>query len=89
MDIEGFEFSVFEDLDSWEDTLLPKIISFELHIGRAPNWRYPGGRREVIVDLVVLFARLFAKGYVLISREDNPLCIECVEFTLVKPGCLT
>ena len=44
-------------------------------------------RQRAAGELAVLALRLDERGYRLVSREDNPLCEHCAEFTLVRLRC--
>ena len=66
---------------------MPEQISFELHYETqfpAQDWH----KRQRTAGEMALFARrLYEAGYRVISREDNPLCDHCSEFTVVRFQC--
>jgi len=86
MDIEGGEFSVFAAFHravfaaapgaprAAVARVLPDQISFELH-----NETLSAGH-----DANVVWPQLADLGYVIVSREDNPECGICAEFTVVR-----
>lgn len=97
MDIEGYEYGVFESLfapllrsmlagSSASSMHLPFQISFELHYG---SLAFDGAvvPRLSIAHLGALWVELSELGYVVVSREDNPLCTHCAEFTIVRAFC--
>lgn len=87
MDIEGGEFDVFS---GWRETNanLPLQVSFELHYADlfaiqsgVGSW----GREQLSsLQLTVLFAHITNLGYAIVSKEDNPACPHCSEFTLLR-----
>lgn len=85
MDIEGGEYPVFQALATAAaggatERLLPDQISFELHVS---NENFATTICSYC-DFWRLWSDVVDLGYVAISREDNPLCGHCAEFTLVR-----
>lgn len=88
MDIEGFEWRVFDDILNTENKLaLPKQISFELHVendkaiwspaelGPTSNWAYP----------IIRLGRMFDKhGYRIAAQENNIYCAHCAEYIIMR-----
>ena len=91
MDIEGGEHSVFASLRAHaaaaaaaaerggrgrggEDSLLPDQIVFELHAWDASE----------TARVAALWSSVFALGYRIAAREDNPTHPGCAEFTVVR-----
>lgn len=87
MDIEGYEYDVYEDILSETGIQLPEQISFELHY----ETQMPGldwfGRQRTAGELALFSQRLYEAGYRFISREDNPWCDHCTELTAVRFQC--
>jgi hypothetical protein len=92
MDIEGFEFDVVESMylgavaQGGLSMVLPAQISFEMHfIARQANrdhqLTYATG------EMALLWMLLSDLGCAVISRENNPICPHCVEFTMVCAIC--
>lgn len=91
MDIEGFEYDVLDELADETTTMsvqgLPEQINVELHWS-TPMAGLDWHRRQLTAgELAVLALRLDDRAYRLVSREDNPLCEHCAEFTLVRLRC--
>ena len=84
MDIEGGEYPVFAslaDMPAEASHLLPDQISFELHIGRSAS---PQSCGSTNCEFWRLWSNVLDLGYVPVSREDNALCVMCVEYTLAR-----
>ena len=78
--------------------LLPDQLSIEVHdvtimdglawsCGDPCRVKPPPYPSEVLLspgDMLPLWVQLTDLGYVVVSRENNPMCTECVEFTLVR-----
>lgn len=101
MDIEGYEYSVFEGF--WRGAAseqeghlpLPFQISFEQHgrTGMRLPWtdfgQLPLNEKQQLStgDMALMWAQLADMGYVVIARENNPLNTWCVEWTVVRSFC--
>lgn len=86
MDIENGEYSVFESLSddvAIHKHLLPDQISFELHVSERDPLGFPEGICAVC-NVWTLWSNVLDLGYAIVSREDNPLCPHCAEYTLVR-----
>ncbi|KAJ3166560.1 hypothetical protein HDU87_002075 [Geranomyces variabilis] len=83
MDIEGYEFGVFESLLTEPTGFLPKQISFELHVGTPFSSLLPAGgdMLDVVSDLSDTFDKL---GYKVAMQERNVLCTWCSEYIIVR-----
>ena len=84
MDIEGFEWGVFESLLVDEKTIWPQQLAFELHLeGTNPKAVNPelvqGKTPDIMHDL---FHRLQNVGYKVVYKQLNPTDSFCCEFTL-------
>lgn len=86
MDIEGSEYDVFDDLLSDLTVSLPEQIAFELHTAASSpvSWRQ---RKMTPGEIGALAERLYLGGYRVLSRENNDLCDDCVEYTLARFFC--
>jgi hypothetical protein len=95
MDIEGYEYSVVETIyrlamTPGAATNLPAQISFEQHSNTgitAPSKAWGPAATLTAGDMALLWVQLTDLGYVVVSRENNPLCDLCVEFTVVRAFC--
>lgn len=94
MDIEGYEYSVVETiyrlaLTPGAKAILPAQISFEQHsnTGMSALSKAWGKAGLTAGDMALLWVQLTDLGYIVVSREDNPLCGSCVEFTIVRAFC--
>lgn len=91
MDIEGFEHRVLDAflrnyrVDRTFSATLPGQISLEVHHTDLP-W-LPQGVQIPMETLGSAFMALAEMGYSLVSREDNPSCPHCSEFTYVRTAC--
>ena len=97
-DVEGFEYQIVESmLATYMDdpsTPLPMQLSFELHhfaIALGPDklpWTINQAMGGLSTgDISVLWTALTDLGYSIVSREDNPKCNVCSEFTVVRSFC--
>ena len=77
MDIEGGEYSVFEELlrPTRGPHELPFQMSFEVHAGPSDTLQ------------VALYQQLWRTGYRRVYRENNPHCMKCAEFTMLRVFC--
>ena len=89
-DIEGYEFQLVESIfaaylrrPQEVDRILPFQISFEIHSLQANN----GAVHLSTGDMSLLWTTLTDLGYSVISRENNPGCGICAEFTMVRTFC--
>lgn len=87
MDIEGFEWGVFETLLSHKDTVVwPDQLAFELHLEgtnpKAVNPEVVKGKGEW--EMMRLFENLKSVGYTVVFKQLNPGDPYCCEFTLVR-----
>lgn len=89
MDIEGFEYGVFEYFQSLEDKqFLPMQMLTELHYRAQPpliNNSRIDWKQEI--DLVNVAQLLFDLGYIVARRDDNRACKHCSELTLIRVYC--
>ena len=86
-DIEGYEYDLFSQLLSEDDIVLPEQISFELHF-QSEMTELDWHARTMTMGELAFFARsLYDAGYRVISRENNPACGHCAEFTVVQFRC--
>lgn len=91
MDIEGFELKVLDGFlrsfkaDPAFSATLPGQISLELHHTDMP-WLVTGTQIPMAA-LGGAFLALAEMGYAHVSREDNPSCPHCSEFTYVRIAC--
>lgn len=85
MDIEGFEFELFDEMLK-DISHLPEQISFEMHYWThmPVDWQK---RRISSGEIAILAERLYLAGYRSISREKNPVWGHCSEFTLARFLC--
>lgn len=92
VDVEGWEFPVFNSLVKDPAPILPKQLLVEIHtivmrdIGH-PFQRHMYGNRNYGTDsngVKELFDGLFRVGYKLVHRVDNPHCPFCAEVTLLQ-----
>ena len=76
--------------------LLPHQIIVEFHwrtpLSEAMPWGEVQGRRNESPglgtgDLTLVWTHLADMGYVVVSRDNNPTCPHCCEFTLVRAFC--
>jgi len=76
MDIERFEYEV---VSTFSTIALPNQISFESHfIDFSGRW----GRYVSVNEWTELWSTLGKFGYRIISRESNPFCLCCLEWTV-------
>lgn len=100
MDIEGWEYQIFEswplarDLDQY---VLPMQVLVEIHFDTSfPELRaLPATEKRAIPiwqwkrapQIVRLYERLADMGYTSVERDDNSRCACCTELTLVRVEC--
>ena len=101
MDIEGFEWPIFEswpelvkDRKMSEQTLLPMQIMVEVHyhtifdfLLQYYNISDTSGYFREPHHLVDLQAHLLKMGYSVVTRDDNKRCGHCTELTLLRTAC--
>jgi hypothetical protein len=99
MDIEGYEWPIFEswpelgDTNQAADMVLPMQILVELHYQtQMPALWLPGQKRSRVdfkfaKDMVKLQEHLLKAGYAVGFRDDNKACRHCTELTLVRYQC--
>jgi hypothetical protein len=85
MDIEGYEWGVFDEFASLKD--LPMQILVEVHYRPIPELAYLKKNWKVEVNIVDLAAQLLDLGYIIAKRDDNRLCRHCSELTLLRVFC--
>jgi hypothetical protein len=97
VDIEGFEWPLFESWPELTDPgadklVLPMQIAVEIHyqtqfsVLRAPSVTQDMDFR-LARDVVQLQAHLLRMGYVVVERDDNMACPHCTELTLIRYQC--
>ena len=95
MDIEGYEYGVFEDIFSSADLMsAPMQILVEVHYrtsmrgipgARAANGKIIDWKNET--DLFNLNLSFLKNGYIIANRDDNIFCPSCSELTLIRILC--
>jgi len=90
MDIEGFEYPVFQSIIN-SGVNYPLQIAFELHIGDVMHRGSVGfqGARNVFLAETIAFMeylRVFG-GYYLVNRRDNDIVQHCTEIVVAKLRC--
>jgi len=98
-DIEGYEWNLFlsilpklsEARRLFNETgihHLPQQMSFELHYRPSIEDIYlTEDAAHSAAEIGMYWERLFNAGYRTVSREDNPLCYICAEFTVIRTMC--
>lgn len=90
LDIEGWEWTIFDIEYTKRDMNLPMQLLMEVH------YDYKGhGTRGVIhnntmssaMDVVRFQKNLLRMGYVVVHQDDNPSCRHCTELTLLRVAC--
>lgn len=85
---EANEWTIFQNLLTEDDVVLPEQMSFEVHYKmanmRSLTWLK---RQKTAGELALLSNRLYEAGYRFISRENNMYCPYCSEFTAVRFRC--
>ncbi|KAG2494265.1 hypothetical protein HYH03_007620 [Edaphochlamys debaryana] len=89
MDAENYEFPVFAE---WAENTphLPEQIAVEIHYLSYGNKLSAGfplfGRLPgfTVTDLALFFGHMANLGYGIVSKEDNPECPDCSEYTLYR-----
>ena len=98
IDIEGYEFDVLGAYSkSKHKHALPAMIAMELHYDDLyfstdawlnPNAKdtlfWPGHGKASLAELSLFMFHLGNLGYAVVSRDDNPFCDHCSEFTLLR-----
>jgi hypothetical protein len=100
MDIEGYEWPIFEswpelsDTNQKSDMVVPMQVLVELHYQtQMPALWPPGhvgrshGDFKSPEDIVKLQEHLLKTGYAVAVRDDNLACRHCTELTLVRYQC--
>jgi hypothetical protein len=97
IDIEGYEWPLFEswpelsDTNQVADMVLPMQILVEVHYKtKMRDLRPPGPRGtdyKSAQDIVKLQEHLLKTGYAVAVRDDNRRCRHCTELTLVRYQC--
>jgi hypothetical protein len=100
MDIEGYEWPIFEswpelsDTNQAADMVLPMQVLVEVHYQtQMPALWQPGhkgrshGDFKFAKDVVKLQEHLLKTGYAVAARDDNKHCKHCTELTLVRFQC--
>jgi hypothetical protein len=99
MDIEGYEWPIFEswpelgDTNQAADMVLPMQILVEVHYWtRMRALWLPGQQIDTTdfkfpKDMVKLQEHLLKAGYAVAYRDDNKACPHCTELTLVRYQC--
>ena len=83
MDIEGYEYNVLRGIMR-DGILLPTQIAFELHYETQMGglaWR---DRLLPSSEMVELMQVLYANGYYLVHRKNNPYCPHCAELLVAR-----
>ena len=96
VDIEGYEFLMFEAWPTLTDTsaataVLPMQVLVEVHYqtqmselshSARVDWKFSN-------DMVNLQKHFMEMGYAVVVRDDNRMCRHCTELTLVRIRCPT
>ena len=90
MDIEGFEYPVFQSIIN-SGVNYPLQIAFELHIGdvmHRGSVGYQGARNVFLAETIAFmeYLRVFG-GYYLVNRRDNDIVQHCTEIVVAKLRC--
>jgi len=93
MDIEGYEFDVFDSLLSSAGLMsAPMQILVEVHY--RSQMGFPGANVNGVevdwkheFDLFNLSSYLLKAGYIVANRDDNIYCKHCTELTLLRLLC--
>jgi len=94
MDIEGYEFPLFNSWPILTDikspsTVLPMQVLVEVHYqtqmtelatDKRADWKFP-------TDMINLEEHFLKMGYAVVIRDDNKACKHCTELTLVRIKC--
>jgi len=98
-DIEGYEWKLFlsllPKLSEARRLLhetgihhLPQQMSFELHyMASIEQTFFPEDAAYSAAEIGMYWERLFDAGYRTVSRENNPYCRICAEFTVIRTMC--
>ncbi|KAG7668114.1 hypothetical protein NADE_005159 [Nannochloris sp. 'desiccata'] len=97
IDIEGYEFDVLGATKSENKHALPAMIAMEMHyddlyfgtgawlnIEEQGTLYWPGHGKVSLAELSLFMFHLGNLGYAVVSRDDNPVCEHCSEFTLLR-----
>jgi FkbM family methyltransferase len=92
MDIEGYEFKVFDSMFSHEKRYrywMPMQILVEVHY--QTHFKEldgnPSSDWKTEMDLYHLNTKFLEAGYIVASRDDNRFCLHCTELTLLRVFC--
>jgi hypothetical protein len=78
---------MFDNMLAETGVSLPEQISFEFHYLTQMDGLDWWARQKTAGEIALLARKLYDAGYRVISREDNPQCPHCSEFTLVRFRC--
>jgi hypothetical protein len=97
IDIEGYEFDVLGATTTENKHALPAMIAMEMHyndlyfgtdswlnIEEKSTLYWPGHGKVSLAELSLFMFHLGNLGYAVVSRDDNPVCEHCSEFTLLR-----
>lgn len=89
IDIEGFEWPLFDSLETSTNFAMPMQMLMEVHYSiesdiKAPNHTHTNDKAT---DLVRFQTHLLKRGFVVVKRDDNPHCPHCTELTLMRIAC--
>jgi hypothetical protein len=100
IDIEGYEWPIFEswpelsDTNQVADMVLPMQILVEIHYKTQMEDLWPPGHKgkwrsdfKFAKQMVELQEHLLKTGYAVAVRDDNRRCKHCTELTLVRYQC--
>lgn len=89
MDIEGYEYDVFDEILNEKGVNLPKQISFEIHYKTQMQDLDWFGWERMAGEMALFLRRLYEAGYRVLSQEDNYLCSHCTKLTIAHFQCPT
>jgi len=93
MDIEGYEWPIFESWPILTDirsptTVLPMQVLVEVHYRtQMPELSIHRRDWKFSTDMINLESKLLQMGYAVMVRDDNRRCRHCTELTLVRVRC--
>lgn len=92
MDIEGYEWSVFESWPELSNPIshnfqLPMQINVEIHYSHMEQNNYAVEYDKREKEMFDLQTHLLKAGFATIIRDDNEACMHCSELTLVRFKC--
>lgn len=96
IDIEGYEFPIFEswptrDHKAYENTILPMQVLVEVHyqtqMSELANNEKGQHDWKHNTDMIHLQDHFLKIGYATVHRDDNESCTHCSELTLVRIRC--